>query len=144
LSADLNPTRKTRTPRRWRMAVLGTPPANNSGARRQGASGVLLILAGGAFQTVFRLGIAAITARLVSPDETGAFQLAFSIVTLLMAVADPGLSEAMVRKRTQSRAGASTFFWVNLGIGAVLCALVALASGPLTVGLGIPRAQSLV
>lgn len=115
-----------------------------AGTERRSVRGLLRILAGAGTQAILRLALVAITARFVAPSENGAFQLAISIVLLAMAVGDPGLSEAMVRKRAQSRTGASTFFWVHVALAALLGALLALASGPVTKLLGAPGAQGLV
>ena len=118
--------------------AVNKPPASRS------ARGLSLILVGNLLQSVLRLALAAVTARFVAPAETGIFQLAFSVVMLGMALADPGLSEAMVRLRRQSRAGAATFFWVNAGLGALLGAALLAIAGPVATRFGQPESQALI
>ena len=77
--------------------------------REQDAAGSMtLLLLGGGVQSLLRLTFAAFTARLVSPADTGVFQLALSVVLLMSALADPALTEATVRRGSQTRRSRST------------------------------------
>lgn len=122
-----------------RPTTAPRPPAPAGGAR-----GLSLILAGNLVQSALRLLLAAFTARLVAPDETGLFQLAFSVTMLALALGDPGLSEAMVRRRRQSRAGASTFFWANLAMAVATGLGLFVLADPLAQVLGAPASAPLI
>ena len=86
---------------------------------------VSLILLGGGVQSVLRILLAATTARLISPSDTGLFQLALSLVLVAVAVGDPGLAEAAVRRPAQTRVSRDTFFAVNVGLGIITYRLLA-------------------
>jgi PST family polysaccharide transporter len=126
------------------MPSLSRSTAVRSASPAGGARGLSLILAGNLVQSALRLLLAAFTARLVAPGETGLFQLAFSVTMLALALGDPGLSEAMVRRRRQSRAGASTFFWANLAMAAATGLGLLLLAGPLAQALGAPASAPLI
>lgn len=126
------------------MSSMTPATAEPLSAPSTGARGLSLILAGNLVQSGVRLGLAAVTARLVAPADTGVFQLAFAIIMLGLAVGDPGFSEAMVRRRRQSITGASTFFWANVAT-AILTGLILLAiAWPLARGLHTPEAAPLI
>jgi PST family polysaccharide transporter len=91
-----------------------------------------------------RLIFAAVTARLVSPADTGVFQLALSVVLLISAFADPALTEATVRRGSQTRKSRSTFFWVNLGLALIAGLSVVIASPRIAGWLGQPEARPLL
>jgi O-antigen/teichoic acid export membrane protein len=112
--------------------------------RRPDAAGSLtLLLMGGGAQSLLRLSFAALTARLVSPSDTGVFQLALSVVLVMSALADPALTEATVRRGSQTSRSRSTFFWVNLVLA--LAIALAIAGSPRVVDwLGQPRARPLL
>ncbi|HEY8002789.1 MAG TPA: oligosaccharide flippase family protein [Phenylobacterium sp.] len=111
---------------------------------RGAASSLTLLLLGGGAQSLLRVVFAGLTARLVSPAQTGVFTLALSIVILLSAVADPALTEATVRRGSQARRSRSTFFWVNLCLAAAMALAIAVGSGPIADGFGQPGARSLL
>ena len=113
--------------------------------RQQDAAGSLtLLLLGGGAQSLLRLTFAAFTARLVSPADTGVFQLALSVVLLMSAFADPALTEATVRRGSQTGRSRSTFFWVNFSLALVVGLSIILASSPIAGWLGQPASRPLL
>jgi PST family polysaccharide transporter len=113
--------------------------------RRQDAAGSLtLLLLGGGAQSLLRLVFAAFTARLVSPADTGVFQLALSVVLLMSAFADPALTEATVRRGSQTRRSRSTFFWMNFGLALVVGLSIVLGSSRIAGWLGQPQSRPLL
>lgn len=103
-----------------------------------------LLLLGGGAQSLLRLTFAAFTARLVSPADTGVFQLALSVVLLMSAFADPALTEATVRRGSQTRRSRSTFFWVNLALALIVGSSIITASPWIADWLGEPEARLLL
>jgi O-antigen/teichoic acid export membrane protein len=105
---------------------------------------VSLVLLGGGVQSVLRILLAATTARLISPADTGLFQLALSLVLVAVAIGDPGLAEAAVRRPAQTRISRDTFFAVNVGLGCVIGLALLAVAGPLARGLGVPESRPLI
>jgi O-antigen/teichoic acid export membrane protein len=105
---------------------------------------VSLILLGGGVQSVLRILLAATTARLISPSDTGLFQLALSLVLVAVAVGDPGLAEAAVRRPAQTRVSRDTFFAVNVGLGSCIGLGMLAVAEPLARSLGAPGSAPLI
>ena len=109
-----------------------------SGGEDEHARGVRISLVAVAVQAALRIVVVIANARLVAPDDTGVFQAGLSIIVLVSALCDPGLSETVARRRALSRAGEATIVWINwalgaLGAGAIYfgaTALAALAGAP--------------
>jgi lipopolysaccharide exporter len=105
---------------------------------------VSLILLGGGVQSLLRILLAATTARLISPSDTGVFQLALSLVLVAVAIGDPGLAEAAVRRPAQTRVSRDTFFAVNVGLGCFIGLVLLAVAGPLARALGAPGSGPLI
>lgn len=102
------------------------------------------VLLGGGVQSVLRVFLAATTARLISPADTGLFQLAISLVLVAIAIGDPGLAEAAVRRPAQTRASRDTFFAVNVGMGCLIGLVLAAIAHPLAAALGAPGSGPII
>lgn len=105
---------------------------------------VSLVLLGGGVQSVLRILLAATTARLISPADTGLFQLALSLVLVAVAIGDPGLAEAAVRRPAQTRVSRDTFFAVNVGLGCLVGLVLLAVAEPLARSLGAPGSGLLI
>lgn len=103
-----------------------------------------MVLLGGGVQSLLRVLLAAVTARLISPNDIGLFQLSLSIVFVAVALGDPGLGEAAVRRPAQTRASRETFFAVNVGLGGLVGAVLLVVAGPLAAWLGAPQSRPLI
>jgi O-antigen/teichoic acid export membrane protein len=124
---------------------LGEPDLRTLRQRRPNAAGSLtLLLMGGGAQSLLRLAFAALTARLVSPSDTGVFQLALSVVLVMSALADPALTEATVRRGSQTNRSRSTFFWVNLVLALTIALSIVAGSPRIVEWLGQPKARPLL
>ncbi|WP_372784718.1 oligosaccharide flippase family protein [Phenylobacterium sp.] len=108
------------------------------------AGSLTLLLLGGGAQSLLRLVFAALTARLVSPADTGLFQLALSVVLLMSALADPALTESTVRRGSQTRRSRATFFWVNLVLALTVALSLIAGSAGIVDWFGQPGARPLL
>ncbi|WP_298804301.1 lipopolysaccharide biosynthesis protein [uncultured Pseudokineococcus sp.] len=97
------------------------------------ARGVAWTLSGQWGSQVVRLLGIVVLARLLTPDDYGLVAMVWAITGFVATVGGLGLSEAVVQKEHVSHAQASTLFWVNVAVGALLTGLVAAAS-PLLAG----------
>lgn len=81
------------------------------------------------------LSVGIVLARLLSPEEFGAYAVALTVQTVLMTLADLGLSADLVRSEDPERR-APTVATLGLVSGLVLAALMALLAGPLATAMG--------
>jgi O-antigen/teichoic acid export membrane protein len=86
-------------------------------------------LFGQAANFVLRLAFLTIMARLLSPEEFGLFAMVTVVTGFYGLFTSAGLSSATIQRVTVTDVQISTLFWVNMLIGAVLCA-VCLATAP--------------
>ena len=86
-------------------------------------------LFGQAANFVLRLAFLTIMARLLSPEEFGLFAMVTVVTGFYGLFTSAGLSSATIQRVTVTDVQISTLFWVNMLIGAVLCALC-LATAP--------------
>ena len=78
---------------------------------------------------VLRLGSLMILARLLDPKDFGLVGMVTAVIGIFNLFRDFGLSAAAVQRTTVTKEQASTLFWINLLVGAIL-GLVALAIAP--------------
>ena len=97
----------------------------------QGGTAKLL---GQAANFVLRLAFLTVMARLLSPEEFGLFAMVTVVTRFYNLFTSAGLSSATIQRVTVTDAQISTLFWINMLIGAVLCALC-LATAPALVAL---------
>jgi O-antigen/teichoic acid export membrane protein len=79
-----------------------TPPAASAPPTAPLVSGGIWAFAGKVYGSVIAIIINAILARLLTPDELGAYLLLFSVATVAALLAQFGLPQAMVRMIAQS------------------------------------------
>ncbi|WP_432547365.1 lipopolysaccharide biosynthesis protein [Kineococcus sp. SYSU DK004] len=94
------------------------------------ARGVAWTLGGQWGLQAVRMVSIVVLARLLTPDDYGLMAMAWVITGFVSTVGSLGLSEAVVQRAKVTHAQASTLFWLNIALGAVLMLLVA-ASAPL-------------
>src|SRR3954451_11913815 len=87
------------------------------------------------------LGI--VLARLLAPEAFGVYAIALTVQSVLMTLADLGMSVDLVRAEDPERR-APTVATVSLGSGIVLATLMSLTSGPVASALGAPEADSVL
>ena len=83
-----------------------------------------------AVRVLCQFGSVVVLSRLLSPSEFGVVAMAAPVISFAGLFQDLGLSQATVQKRGVDEAEVNAFFWINLGAGACLCALV-IALSPL-------------
>ena len=81
---------------------------------------------------LLRTGSLMILARLLDPKDFGLVGMVTAVIGVFSVFRDFGLSAAAVQRMTVTEDQASTLFWINLLVGAML-ALLALALAPLVV-----------
>lgn len=100
--------------------------------KRRTIQGGVAKLFGQAANFILRLAFLMIMARLLSPEEFGLVAMVTVVTGFYGLFTSAGLSSATVQRVTVTDEQVSTLFWINMLIGAVLCALC-LATAPLLV-----------
>jgi O-antigen/teichoic acid export membrane protein len=88
-------------------------------------SGGVVRLSAQAASFVLRLGSLMILARLLSPREFGLVGMVTAFTGILVLCRDFGLSAATIQRDTITDGQISTLFWVNVGLGVILAAVMA-------------------
>lgn len=96
-------------------------------------SGVVA-LAGQALAFVLQTGTMIVLARLLSPADFGIQGMVVAVTGFVGLFKDAGLGIASIQREVLGHEEASTLFWINVAVGAILTAAVA-AAGPLLVTL---------
>lgn len=88
------------------------------------------------------LGVGVLLARLLAPEEFGVFAVALTVQTIVMSLADLGMSADIIRHGVQGRAGTVTTISLLTSIG--LAGAMSLAAGPVSTAMGSPQAAPVV
>lgn len=75
-----------------------------------------------------RLLVSVVLARLLAPADFGLLAMAFVVISFADIFKDLGTKAALIQKRELTTEFASTVFWLNIGIGAVLATVVMLGA----------------
>ncbi len=92
--------------------------------------GSLLAISGQGAKLCLQLGTTAVLARVLSPADFGLASLIGPIVSFFAVFRDVGLTSATIYSDDITDAEVSSLFWINVGAGVVLAAVV-LALSPL-------------
>jgi O-antigen/teichoic acid export membrane protein len=117
-----------------RVAERGLPadpsqfmtPVPDAGAKS--VQGSVISVSSQAVRFVLRTGSMMALARLLTPEDFGLQAMVVVTTGFLALFRDAGLSAVTVQRDTVSHQQVSTLFWINVAIGALLAALLALAS----------------
>lgn len=90
------------------------------GQRVRGGAVWSLLQVGG--RNLLSLGVTAVLARLLSPDDYGLIGMVSTLTALLLVFSDMGLSWATVQRKTISNEQVSNLFWLNTGVGGLFWA----------------------
>lgn len=71
-------------------------------------------------RNVVSIGVTAVLARLLVPEDYGLIGMVATLTALLQVFSDMGLSWATVQRRDLTHAQVSSLFWVNIAAGVVL------------------------
>ncbi|RPF22765.1 lipopolysaccharide biosynthesis protein [Myceligenerans xiligouense] len=97
---------------------------------RRAARGATVTAASQATRILLQVAAVAVLARLVPPAEYGLVAMVAAVVGIGEILRDAGLSSAAMRAPHLTRQQRDNLFWVNVAIGAVLCA-TCIAAAPL-------------
>lgn len=91
-----------------------------TGSRSKAFSAVRWTGASAAIRAVSAFAQLAILARLLSPEQIGVAALAISIAQTALAIADFGISNALMHFQDVSRDEKSSLYWFNIGVACIL------------------------
>lgn len=106
---------------------------------RRAARGGLVTIGGQLLKLVVQLLSVVLLARALTPADYGLVAMVLAVIGVADIFRDFGLSSAAVQARTLSVAQRDNLFWLNLGIGAGLAALVATGAPLLAMVYGRPE-----
>lgn len=109
------------------------------GLARKTASSSAIAIGTEAVEFVIRLGSIAILARLLVPEEFGLIAMVTAVTMIAERFKDMGLSMATVQSNQISDAEASSLFWINLGLGTLIAAVVLALAWPIAAFYNEPR-----
>jgi PST family polysaccharide transporter len=96
--------------------------------KEKSVQGAFHVSAGAAVDFVVRLVSVSILARLLVPEHFGLIGMVTALTAIAAQVSQLGLSTATVQRPDISHGQVSTLFWINVGAGVVLCALISAAA----------------
>ncbi len=102
--------------------------SSGSGLGRSAARGALTIMTGQGVRIIVQLSGVVIMARFLSATDYGILAMVTAIVGIGEVFRDFGLGNAAIQAKVLTPAQKDNLFWVNSGIGLLLCALVILCS----------------
>ena len=105
------------------------PSLPNSNLRQAGKS-IQWKVIGSVAERVLNLLSVSIMARLVTPSDVGLVSIATIGFGLVGMMRDLGLSEAIIRAQEATPRFLNTCFWVRMGVGLALYALLAIVAAP--------------
>jgi len=74
-----------------------------------------------------------VLARLLVPEDFGVVAAAMVIISFSQVFSDAGLGKALIQRQNRVEESANVVFWINLGIGLVIVAIL-IAAAPLIAG----------
>jgi PST family polysaccharide transporter len=104
--------------------------AAGQGLRRTAVRGALATVTGSAGNLFVGIGTVVVLARLLTPSDFGIVTMVTTFSLLLRSFGLNGFTELIMQREEITESLASNFFWINLGIGALLTLGFA-GSGPL-------------
>jgi O-antigen/teichoic acid export membrane protein len=94
-----------------------------------------------AVQSLLQIVSTIVLARLLAPEDFGLMAIIFALTSFAPMLIDCGLGDVTVQRKTISHAQVSSLFWINLGIGVAVAALLVLGSGTIAAIYNQPRLQ---
>lgn len=90
-----------------------------------------------------QFGTTVLLARLIDPRDFGLVAVVAALTLFAPIIVDFGTSDAVLRKKSVSRAEIDSLFWLNIAIGFLAMLLFAAASPLVAAGFGQPELRSL-
>ncbi|MBB5723657.1 PST family polysaccharide transporter [Loktanella ponticola] len=116
------------TPHDPRDAFFDVSDLSADLGRRTGRSAASVVIFA-VLKLFIAVGATAIMARLVPPAQQGLVAMAIPFVLIAVGLSEFGLAQAITQMQRVTHHLASTLFWVNVALGAILTILIA-AAGP--------------
>lgn len=124
--------------KRVRPDLFDTPkPPKN--LRRSSVRGATMVSASRAGSLVLRFGSTAILARILAPEDYGLVAMTAVVSGFFGMFMDVGLTAATIQREQISHRQISTLFWVNVSLGCLIAAIVALLAPWVADFYGEPR-----
>jgi O-antigen/teichoic acid export membrane protein len=114
------------------------------GLRRQAFAGATWTGLATLATALLQIGQIAVLARLLRPEDFGLMALVVLVIGFTQAFADAGLSGAIIHRQDTTPHVLSTLFWLNIAVGAFLCALLVLAAPLIAAAFAEPKLHELV
>jgi PST family polysaccharide transporter len=96
--------------------------------RAKAASGAVLTGAAQIYRTGINFVSSVFLARQLTPADFGLIAMVSTCVGLVAVIQDLGLNQAIIQRRTISKAQVSALFWLSLGFGLLLAVTLALSA----------------
>lgn len=107
----------------------------------------LSAIAWSAAEIIFRqgvqFGVSIVLARLLTPEEFGTVALLYLFVGIAGALAEGGLTTALIQRQDTTAVDESTVFWQNMGVGLLMALLFWLAGPAIAALYGVPVLEPL-
>jgi O-antigen/teichoic acid export membrane protein len=112
------------------QSLLGTRDLGD--LKGKSVRGGAVTMLGQGLSYALHIGSSFVLARLLSPTDYGLLAMVYTLTGFFGLFRDAGLGVATVQRETLTHEQASTLFWINTAVGAVLAAVVA-SLGPVLV-----------
>src|ERR1700747_1769099 len=86
------------------------------------------MLTSGTANFVITIAATSVLARILLPADFGILGMVFALTAIAERFKDIGLGRATVQKKEITHAEVSNLFWLNAGVGVVICLLIAILS----------------
>lgn len=115
------------------------PRSAESSLRARAAKGVFWTATSNWGNELTRLLVFAILARLLRPEDFGLVALALVFMGFTQVIADQGLADALVQRQNLDPAHYDSAFWMSVGVGLMLAAVMGGLALPISAALNEPR-----
>src|SRR5215471_12691964 len=112
--------------RHLEVDALPIPPSAD--LKQRSVRGGTITLIGQIVSMVLQVGTTVVLARLLLPSDYGLQSMVLTLTAFFSLFKDAGLSVATVQREKLTNEQISTLFWINVGCGALLTLLVAVAA----------------
>ena len=123
----------TPTPTNWLA-----PLASTGSLKQRGFNSLVWLLASQAGRLLTLLVSTMLLVRLLPPEDFGLVAMAATVIALMLAFKDAGMTTATMQQATLTHAQVSTLFWLNQAVALALAGLTALLAQPLAWFYGQP------
>lgn len=97
--------------------------------RQKVSKGIMWTGSSAATVTISNFIILAVLARLLSPSDFGLMGMVMVVIGFATVISDLGLGAAVIQRQKLTQTQISTFYFLNIIVGIILCGIVYFASG---------------